>query len=76
MPRKATQRDKTPPKRPRGRPATGLKPGEKSEDYPRLTLRLPPRVKTRLEAATHSLRTPAWLIIVDALDAYFDRMGC
>ena len=64
------------PKRPRGRPPKGLKPGESVTGYKRLTLRLPPRTKTRLQAASRTLGVPAWLIIVDALDDYFPRKGC
>ena len=76
MPRKAAPSAKTPAKRPQGRPATGLKPGEKSQDYPRLNVRVPPRLKARVDAATHTLQTPAWLLVIDALEAYLDRKGC
>ena len=58
----------TPQKRGRGRPTTGMRPGERSGDYVRVTVRLPPAEKARLEAASMLTGRPAWRFILDAID--------
>jgi hypothetical protein len=53
-----------------GRPATGLRPGEKVSDYRRFTMRLPDDARAELEAASGALRKPAWRVVIDAIRAY------
>ena len=52
------------------RSTTGLRPGEKASDYPRLTIRLPDDVRDQLEALSQALHLPQWRVIVDAIQAY------
>jgi predicted DNA-binding protein len=58
----------TPQTRGRGRPATGLQAGERVSDYARMTIRLPPVTKARLEAAAMLTGRPAWRIILEGID--------
>jgi hypothetical protein len=53
-----------------GRPSTGLRPGERLTDYKRITVRLPPRTVSRLEALAGQLQITQWRVMVQALDAY------
>lgn len=53
-----------------GHPPTGLRPGEKLSDYPRMTIRLPPDVRAELDAAGYVLGRPQWRVLVDAIKAY------
>jgi hypothetical protein len=53
-----------------GHPPTGLRPGEKLSDYPRMTIRLPPDVRAELDAAGYVLGRPQWRVLVDAIRAY------
>ena len=53
-----------------GHPPTGLRPGEKLSDYPRMTIRLPPDVRAELDAAGFVLGRPQWRVLVDAIRAY------
>jgi len=53
-----------------GHPPTGLRPGEKLSDYPRMTIRLPPEVRAQLDAAGYVLGRPQWRVLVDAILAY------
>ena len=53
-----------------GRPATGLRPGEKSSEYPRLTMRLPKPSVTLVKAMARAIDAPAWQVMVEALHAY------
>lgn len=55
---------------PGGRPPTGLKPGEKSSDYLRLSVRVPPDDFVLLDAASAALAQPQWKIVVDAVRAF------
>lgn len=57
------------PTRHRGRPATGIRPGERITDYHRTTVRLPPDAVARLRAAAIVTGRPAWKVILDGLDA-------
>lgn len=61
---------KTPAKRPVGRPAAGLRPGENVRDYQRFTLRLPSDVRAELSAAAGALNLAEWRVVVDAVRAY------
>ncbi len=53
-----------------GHPPTGVRPGEKLSDYPRMTIRLPPDVRAELDAAGYVLDRPQWRVLVDAIQAY------
>ena len=53
-----------------GHPPTGLRPGEKLSDYPRMTIRLPPDVRAELDAAGYVLGRPQWRVLVEAIRAY------
>jgi hypothetical protein len=55
----------------RGRPRTGIKPGDRLSDYKRLTVRLPADVRAELKAASGALARPEWRVLVDALRAYW-----
>ena len=57
-------------KRKRGRPPAGLRPGERTTDYHRLTLRIPARVHGLLERLARDERLPQWRIVVAALQRY------
>lgn len=51
----------------KGRPAGGLRAGEKVRDYPRLTVRVPRRVVDLLEAMARKEGRPQWRILADAI---------
>ncbi len=53
-----------------GRPATGVRAGEKASAYRRLTLRLPDDTLAALDAIGRVVDRPAWRVVVDALAAY------
>ena len=53
-----------------GRPTAGLRPGEKSSEYQRLTMRLPPESVVLLKAIARTVDQPGWRVMVDALQAY------
>ena len=58
-------------KRGAGRPPTGLKEGERSTDYKRLTVRLPDDTLTALNAIGRVVDRPAWRVLADAIAAYW-----
>jgi hypothetical protein len=62
----------TPKKKPRrlGHPPTGIRPGEKSSEYQRMTIRLPDDVRSELDALGVVLVRPQWRVLVDAIKAY------
>lgn len=60
-------------KRKRGRPPAGLRPGERTTDYRRLTLRIPARIHALLEGLAREERLPQWRIVVAALQRYDER---
>jgi hypothetical protein len=51
-----------------GRPPGGAHPGEKVKDYPQVTLRIPPIVKSQLYALSILRAKPQWRILIDALE--------
>ena len=57
-------------KRPPGRPPAGLKRGERSSEYRRLTVRVPERTFKTLARLVERTGRPQWRIIDDALAAY------
>lgn len=61
------------PKRRRGRPRTGLQPGELASEYERMTLRLPRRVFVELDAMSKRVKEPRWYVVYEALREYFAR---
>ena len=54
-----------------GRPTAGARAGEKVKDYPQLSVRIPPDIKTRISALSQVRRTSQWHIITDAIECYF-----
>lgn len=58
-----------------GRRPTGLSPGDRVSDYPRLTLRVPSDVRDALNEAAAREQRPAWRILVDAIRYYMARGG-
>jgi len=61
--RKARRKQK-----PRG--TTGLQPGEKMSEYPRLTVRVPIQTVERLRELANRRHVPQWRILHDAIQAY------
>jgi PAS domain S-box-containing protein len=53
----------------RGRPAAGLK-GQRTSEYPQLSVRLPPETRAALCALAEVQRRPMWRILMDALSAW------
>jgi hypothetical protein len=53
-----------------GQPPTGIRPGEKLSDYPRVTMRLPADVRAELDAASFVLGRPLWRVLLEAIKAY------
>jgi len=58
-------------KRGRGRPPTGVKPGEKAGAYRPLMIRLPADTRAELDAAARATGFPKWRVIVEAVRAYY-----
>jgi hypothetical protein len=56
-----------------GRPLTGVQPGEKASEYPRLTLRLPQPTLDDLDAASRATGFPQWRVIVEAVRCYYSK---
>lgn len=54
-----------------GRPTAGARAGEKVKDYPQLSVRVPPDIKTRVAALSKLRGTSQWHIITDAIECYF-----
>ena len=53
-----------------GRPPAGARDGEKVQDYPQLSIRLPVEVKAKLQALSLIEARPQWRVISDAIDCY------
>ena len=53
-----------------GRPPAGARDGEKVKDYPQLSIRLPPEIKSKLQALSVVSSRPQWRLISDAIDCY------
>jgi hypothetical protein len=53
-----------------GRPPAGARAGEKVQDYPQLSIRLPTDVKAKLQALSLIEARPQWRVISDAIDCY------
>ena len=54
-----------------GRPTAGAKAGEKVKDYPQLSVRVPPDIKTQVAALSEVRGASQWHIITDAIECYF-----
>ena len=54
-----------------GRPTAGARAGEKVKDYPQLSVRVPPDIKSRVSALSHVRGISQWHIITDAIECYF-----
>ena len=57
-----------PGQRGRGRPAAGLK-GQRTSEYPQLSVRLPPDTRAALCALAAAQGRPMWRVLMDALSA-------
>jgi hypothetical protein len=51
-----------------GRPPAGARPGERVKDYPQVSLRIPPALKSQLHALGILRSKPQWRILIDAID--------
>jgi hypothetical protein len=58
------------PRGTKGRNPTGLRPGERLSDYPRLTVRVPPETVERLRELAERQDVPQWRILHDAIHAF------
>jgi Ribbon-helix-helix protein, copG family len=58
------------PRGTKGRNPTGLQPGERLSDYPRLTVRVPQETVDRLRALADAEGVPQWRILHAAIQAY------
>jgi hypothetical protein len=56
------------PSRRAGRPPGGAHPGEKVKDYPQVSLRIPPVLKSQLYALSILRAKPQWRVLIDALE--------
>jgi two-component system, cell cycle response regulator DivK len=56
----------------RGRPAAGLK-GQRTSEYPQLSVRLPPETRAALWGLASAQKRPMWRVLVDALTAWERR---
>jgi predicted DNA-binding protein len=61
---------KKPLRRRVGRPTAGARVGEKVKDYPQLSVRVPPDIKTRITVLSEVRRESQWHIITDAIECY------
>jgi hypothetical protein len=60
-------------KRRRGRPSSGMRPGEQVKDYPRLAIRVPRRVVDKLEAMARKDKRPLWWVVATAIEERAER---
>jgi hypothetical protein len=58
-----------------GRPPGGARPGEKLNEYPQLSVRVPPEVKVTLAAISTVQRKTQWRIIIRAIDLYMAQLS-
>ena len=59
------------PRRRVGRPSAGARAGEKVKDYPQLSVRVPPDIKSRVDALSQVRGESQWHIVTDAIECYF-----
>ena len=58
-----------------GRPPAGARPGEKVKDYPQVSLRIPPRWKSQLEALSILRAKPQWRVLMDAIECLLQSLS-
>ena len=51
-----------------GRPPAGAHPGERLKDYPQVSLRIPPDLKSQLYALSILRDKPQWRVLIDAIE--------
>jgi hypothetical protein len=61
--------------RPSGRPPAGAHAGEKVRDYPQISLRVPPDMRSTVRALAAAEARPQWRVIMDALDCYLRELS-
>lgn len=54
-----------------GRPPAGLRRGEMVREYPQVSLRVPPEIKSKLQALAVISGTPQWRVVSAALECFF-----
>ena len=70
MVKRSTRRKKGKPRGTKGRNPTGLRPGERLSDYPRLTVRVPAETVERLRTLAARRGLPQWRILHEAIHAF------
>jgi len=58
-----------------GRPPSGALPGEKVKDYPQVSLRIPPTLKSQLYALGILRSKPQWRILIDAIECLMRELS-
>jgi hypothetical protein len=58
-----------------GRPPAGAHPGEKVKDYPQVSLRIPPTLKSQLYALGILRSKPQWRILIDAIECLMRELS-
>src|ERR1700676_3519378 len=58
-----------------GRPPGGAHPGEKVKDYPQVSLRIPPTLKSQLYALSIVRSKPQWRILIDAIECVMGELS-
>ena len=58
-----------------GRPPGGALPGEKVKDYPQVSLRIPPILKSQLYALSILRAKPQWRVLIDALECLMRELS-
>ena len=61
------------PRKPHGRPPTGLLPGERVSDYDKLVVRVPGPVKEKLVTLAAVTRQPAWRLVTAAIEQLWEN---
>lgn len=62
--------------RPRiGRPAGGLRSGERVRDYPQISVRVPATVKRRVAALSVVQSKPQWRIVVESIERFIRSLS-
>ena len=59
----------------KARNPTGIRPGELSSEYPRVTVRLPRDVRAVLKRTAKQEHRPEWRVLVDAIRGYAERVS-
>jgi len=59
----------------RGRPAAGVRRGERVKDYPTLKVPVPPETRAALTAIGEQLELPLWRVLMLATSALTDTLS-